>query len=92
MEAISPFRLRRYDAQLPGGTESEAVVILRRAEQDGQRHVRGISSGKQRVHQCDTDAYTLVIREDADRPHGDNPVGRNGRVARRNVADHPAVE
>ena len=91
MEGISPFRLRRYHAQLLGRTEPEAAVVLRRAEQNDQRHVRGISSGKKRVHQGAPDAGALMIRKDADRPHGNNRVGGDGRFARRNVADHPAV-
>ena len=49
MESISPFRLRRYHAQLLGRTEPEAAVVLGRAEQSDQRHIHGISSGEKRV-------------------------------------------
>jgi hypothetical protein len=87
LEGSSPFRLGRYHAQFLGRTESEAAVELRRAEQNDQGNVRGISSGEERVHQRAADARALVIRKDADRPHGNNWVGGDGRLARRNVAD-----
>jgi hypothetical protein len=32
-----------------------------------------------------------MIRKDADRPHGNNWVGGDGRLARRDMADHPAA-
>jgi hypothetical protein len=65
LEGISPFRLRRYHAQLPGRTEPEAAVVVRGAEQNDQRHFRGISSGEKRVHQGAPDAGALMIRKDA---------------------------
>ncbi len=91
MEGISPFRLRSYHAQLLGRTEPEAGVVLRRAEQNDQRHVRRISSGEKRVYQGAPDACALMIRKGANRPDGDNWVGGDGRLARRDMADHPAV-
>jgi hypothetical protein len=53
--------------------------------------MRDLSSGEKRVHQGAPDAGALMIRKDANRPHGNNWVGGDGRLARRNVADHPAV-
>ena len=75
----------------PRGTESEAAVVLRRAEENDHRHVRGISSGEKRVHQGAPDAVALKIREDANRPHGNNWGGGDGRLARCNVPDHAIV-
>jgi hypothetical protein len=91
LEGSSPFRLRRYHAQLRGWTEPEAAVVLRRAEQNDQGHVRGINSGEKPVHQSAPDASALMIRKDANRPYGNNWVGGDGRLARRNVADHAAL-
>jgi hypothetical protein len=36
------------------------------------------------------DALALMLRKDADRPHGDDRVGGDGRLARRDVTDHLA--
>jgi hypothetical protein len=91
LEGIPPFRLGRYHAQFLSRAESEPTVVLRRAEQDDQRHARSVSGGQECVHQGAPDARTLMIRKYADRPHGNNVIGRNSCVARRNVADHPAV-
>src|SRR4051794_10823683 len=91
LEGISPLRLRRYHAQLAGRTESEAAVVVRRAEQNDQRHLRNIRSGEKPIHQRAPDAFALMIRKDSDWPHGNNRVGGDGRLARRNLADHSGV-
>src|SRR5262249_34216442 len=52
-------------------------------------HVRGVSSGEKGVHQGAPDAESLIFRKDADRPHGNDRVGGDGRPARRDVADGP---
>src|SRR5205085_4639234 len=91
LESISPFRLRSRHSELLGRTEPEAAVVLRRAEQNDQRYVCGISSGENGVHQGAPDAGALMIRKDANRPHGNNWVGGDGRLARRDMANYPAV-
>src|SRR5262245_23733542 len=64
-------------------TWSEAAVVLRRTEQNDQRHVRGIGSGENRVHQGAPDAGALMIRKDSNRPCGNNWIGGDGRAAHR---------
>src|SRR4051812_29127205 len=91
LKAFAPLRLRRYHTQLLGRTEPEAAVVLRRSEQNSQRHVRGISRAEKGLHQSAPDAGSLMIRKYANRPHGNNWVIGDRRVARRNVAGHPAV-
>src|SRR5262249_7715450 len=71
----------------PDGTRSGCSTSVSPAKRSLARP--RISSGEKRVHQGAPDAEPLIGRKDADRPHGNDCVGGDGRPARRDVADGP---
>ena len=73
----------------PDGIRSGCSTSARRGERSTAppRH----QQQQKRVHQGAPDAVALKIRKDANRPHGNNWVGGDGRLARRNVPDHAIV-